>query len=338
MVGWIHRHKVDLAISVGTFVLGIFFLTIIGIWIHPPIDEKWVHPNTQFDSELGWSPIPAHSVKTPDGKTFSSNEFGFRSPPLDAQKPSVFLVGDSVAFGYGVSDENSLSYLMNARYPALQTFNLSVPGYGVDQYYLSLQKYLVQLKPTHVFLIIYSGNDLKNTITNTSYGRSKPLFHLKDGELTMDGVPIAKDSCTNFLTTSLLWRGLGKFSFLKSILDLADYFRERLCGVKTLPLDEGKQLTKFLLKRTRDLAEENGAKFYFVLSVPKKDIAIPSEDTLFFRDVFERNNIPFLDYAKTLEADANVDNLYYDFAHYSAAGNERLSNYLVSQLERDNDK
>ena len=102
------------------------------------INQTWHDPNTQFDPELGWSPIPNRSINFPGWGTISSNSLGFRSPEINQSKKQIIILGDSVAWGFGVNDTETFPYYLDESVSSLgyQVSNLAVSGYGIDQYYL----------------------------------------------------------------------------------------------------------------------------------------------------------------------------------------------------------
>ena len=77
------------------------------------LNQTWHDPNTQFDSELGWSPIPNRSINFPGWGILSSNSLGFRSSEINQSKKQIIILGDSVAWGFGVNDTETFSYYLD---------------------------------------------------------------------------------------------------------------------------------------------------------------------------------------------------------------------------------
>jgi hypothetical protein len=119
-----------------------------------------VQPNTHYegpysadyyqrDKELGYSVKPGRRTvaavkKFNDGKiiyslSYTIDEFGLRATPnIPSTKDSVFFFGDSLTFGEGVSDADSLPY----RYSVLsgrRTRNFGLHGYGPHQMLRALE-------------------------------------------------------------------------------------------------------------------------------------------------------------------------------------------------------
>jgi len=105
------------------------------------------------DPKLGWSPAP-HLDNTFYGSDFSihvsTDSEGYRLGALgeaDYSAPLIALCGDSYAFGWGVStDETFASYLDEMMYTAsgrrIRLVNLGVGGYGTMQEAGRLSRFL----------------------------------------------------------------------------------------------------------------------------------------------------------------------------------------------------
>ena len=160
------------AVFLGLFSIVIFVEIFFGIlsWHDNVIDPKvrMGITATQFDSELGWALIKNADYKF-NGKKITINSSGLRSPEIDTSKEHILVLGDSLAFGYGLSDKETFSHFLEKRlhskYKNIQVLNLGVSGYGVDQYYLFLKRHIENLNPKIIIVLICSRNDLLDTST-----------------------------------------------------------------------------------------------------------------------------------------------------------------------------
>ena len=104
-----------------------------------------------------------------------------RSEEVYSSKGHILVVGDSVAFGLGVNNDETVSYYLgkeeNISALEYQVLNLGVSGWGIGQYYLNLKKHIENLNPKMIVLIIYVTNDLDDTRKDHHYGISKPMFY-----------------------------------------------------------------------------------------------------------------------------------------------------------------
>jgi hypothetical protein len=130
----------------------------------------------------GWRPRPGFSGLV-DGRRTTINTRGFRGPvpgPLRAGERRVLMLGDSVAFGWGVHDEETFAALLD-RHAVLSVANLAVEGYGIDQSLLRLEREGAAFEPSVVVLHFCLANDFVDpALPHFLYdGRTpKPYFRL----------------------------------------------------------------------------------------------------------------------------------------------------------------
>jgi lysophospholipase L1-like esterase len=90
------------------------------------------------------------------------NEAGFRSRPMqvDSGKTRVLLLGDSFCWGSDAQPlDSSFADLLDAL-PQLAVYNTGIPGADPAQYAAIARKYLPQIRPQHLVVCFYTGNDL----------------------------------------------------------------------------------------------------------------------------------------------------------------------------------
>lgn len=340
-------NKINLILLIISSVIGLILgIIIYELYFYIPkyYDKNWYNPNTKFDSELGWSPILNRSdIPHVFNTTVSSNSLGFRSPEVDDSKDHILIIGDSVAYGYGVNDnETSSHYLqgyLNQKYKNLQVLNLGVSGYGPDQYYLHLKRNINNTNPRAIIVIFYTNGDLYRIEKNHIYGRSKPLFIVNDNNKLVNINPnINKHSCINLFSSIEL---LHRYSFLQK-----PYYK--FCKEKKLDPDMRNRVFSALLKEIDNLATQYNSSLIFVLSPSRIDYEKESFDLSFFREYFGNRNYRkyfgnssynYLDYYEYILNDKEGINKLYlggDIAHYSPHGNkylaEKIYKYLLEQL------
>src|SRR5688500_474604 len=120
--------------------------------------------HSAYDPELGWVSRP--NVRLPNfygkGRTFSTNASGFRSArdvslDVPAGRVRVICSGDSFTMGYGVGDAQTWCHRLQAIDTRLETVNMGMGGYGVDQSYLWYRRDGITLDhDIHVFAFITS--------------------------------------------------------------------------------------------------------------------------------------------------------------------------------------
>lgn len=100
---------------------------------------------------------------------FSTNEKGFRATdPIDNSKPQILCIGDSVAMGFGVSDEDTFCRKFNGFQDkegnVYQSVNLAVDAYGPSAILRKLKKHLPSLNPKVLFYFPSNGDDIDEEI------------------------------------------------------------------------------------------------------------------------------------------------------------------------------
>ena len=320
---------------------------------------------THFDSQLGWSNIPNNSVVI-KGVKYSTNSLGFRSSEINPEMKHLVLVGDSVTWGLGVNDDKTASNSIEKKLTGYQVINLGVSGYGLDQSYLNLERSIDSIKPEIIGVIIYTGNDLIDTSTNSSYGKSKPLFiidkkkndfdltdefHPNPDNLTLVNDNVERYSCTNLLSLNLVGPKIRGWTQWSSVFN---WLRERFCDIRIIENLELNYVVASLMIKFASLAKRYHAKLFFVLSpeemdfhggketldVPKKGRSPFNYDRkglLFFQNLFHRMNFRYLDFSNYIKTqNLDVGRLYIDGAHYTPKGNEILGEaiyrFILSEL------
>jgi hypothetical protein len=124
------------------------------------------------------------------GVPISINSQGFRGRELsvedDASALRIVVVGDSIAFGQGVSEQETLSEQLGDRLRRklsvpVEAVNLGVPGYDTCQEHLRFERYGLPLRPRAVLLVYYENDT------------DPPVFQVSEGTV------ISPDVRTGFL-------------------------------------------------------------------------------------------------------------------------------------------
>jgi len=179
------------AASTAVTVLAVVGAEMGARWLAPDylVQTRGLHV---FSARFGWKPRAGLSMLI-DGKRVSINARGYRgrelSLPRSRERTRVVVLGDSIAFGVGVSDEETFAHLLDVRNNGIEAANLAVQGYGPDQELLLLLGEGLRQDPDVVVLAFCLDNDLADAVLPVSLydGRSpKPRFRLDGDRLVLD--------------------------------------------------------------------------------------------------------------------------------------------------------
>lgn len=92
--------------------------------------------------------------------TVTTNSNGFRSPESESSKSLVAILGDSIAFGYGVEDKETIPSRLQALLPDVAVLNAGVPGYNIIQQRAVYREKIRKLRPS-ALLLLFHWNDVE---------------------------------------------------------------------------------------------------------------------------------------------------------------------------------
>jgi hypothetical protein len=158
------------------------------------VGERANRPSRHFlaDSLIGWRMVA--SIDLPDtnldGATavYHSNERGFRRPDsLAAHSRSdrtIVLVGDSFTFGVGLDYGSTFAGLAEHALSGTRVVNLAMPGFGMDQMWMTVRHYALPLRPA-LIVVGFIDDDFDRSLTayRQFEGMNKPTFVVDDGRL-----------------------------------------------------------------------------------------------------------------------------------------------------------
>jgi lysophospholipase L1-like esterase len=313
----------------------IFFLALIGglvlnsVMVLSGYKSSFRHrfrdPATQFDAQLGWAPVPNFQSYVRGMGLVTTNSFGFRSPEIVGGRDKILVLGDSVAWGYGVGDDDDFSSLLQSalgpRSP--DVVNMAVSGYGPDQEYGWLARNINGLgagRIKRIILVICSSNDLEDIVYPFAEGRLKPLYRLRAGKVISPPLLRSKYCLTNLICASPI-RGLWRSKLLLWLNESAEG-------------RESEQLTEEFWKRINDLAEKAGARFTIVLAPSQYDLHEESARYKWFKTALIGRHYEFLDFKSALARQGNPEAFFIeDGIHFSRSGNDLLAREVVKLIQ-----
>jgi hypothetical protein len=231
-----------------------------------PHSRDHVVPGGLFliDDELGWKLRPGASGVHRSRYfrvTYAINAMGFRDPPRsaakDAAKRRILLLGDSQVFGWGVEEGERFSAGIERRRPALEVWNLGVPGYGLDQQVLSYE--LQPLPAADEALLFVTEATLSRIHSDRIYRKRKPRFALDaSGALRLERPPAGSAAWDE-----LLYRALSPFHL--------PYFVERRLATRQRTPRAARDLdplARAVIERAAAVARERGQALAVLAVLP----------------------------------------------------------------------
>jgi lysophospholipase L1-like esterase len=160
-------------------------------WLDPGylVRTRGIHVSSRV---YGWAGRPGAVAEMGAGHV-SLNGWGYRGRNLAASPRSgakrAIVLGDSIAFGYGVADEQAFPQLLDSRDNGIEAANLAVQGYGPAQELLVLQRDGLRLRPDVVVLALCLRNDLADAVLTVALYNGvtpRPAFRLVGDDLVLD--------------------------------------------------------------------------------------------------------------------------------------------------------
>jgi hypothetical protein len=209
------------------------------------------------------------------GEIATINARGYRGPEHAARKPPgrtrVVMLGDSIAYGAGVKDDETFAALLEKRNPQLDVVNLAVGGYGTDQELIQLEQRGLGYAPDVVVLNFCLFSDF------TDNGLAYALFDARQPKphFTWDGQALVKHDRhlkLSLFGTLAQWLSDQSHAYnrLCALLRLQraprqpGVWADRMAGVmKDLPA--ASELTFRLIRRMAERTRGAGARFVVVV-------------------------------------------------------------------------
>jgi hypothetical protein len=181
---------VEGAISVA-YSFYVFFIRPTGF-----MEEEQVH--AEYDAELGWVNKP--NLVLPDlygrGVGFRSNSQRFRAnrdyppePPPGVTR--VICSGDSFTMGHSVADDVNWCALLGRDVPGIETVNMGMAAYGLDQAYLWYRRDGAPLQH-HLQVLAFITPDFDRVAYDNFGGYPKPYLQIVNGRLEAMNVPVPR--------------------------------------------------------------------------------------------------------------------------------------------------
>lgn len=273
-------------------------------------------PNFVVDPILGWRLRPNQVIewRTPEFTVLArSNAQGFRGRDFDPAHRPIVVVGDSFSFGNGVGDEQTYATQLE-RALGVPVYNVAIPGFGVDQVWLTLRHVALPLKPRLVIVGVVEV-DFDRSLTTYDPGKTgaRPSFALHRGFLR----PRTAADAPGWLATTLQQRSRTWLLVQAGLRALAYH----------VPVTEWWAVNAALLA----LMDEDCAR----ARVPVLFVRIPTREWRTFpglRRFFTRRDADYLDLRDGIEREQAEGWYYPNDLHLNAAGHAYVAGRISARL------
>jgi lysophospholipase L1-like esterase len=313
-----------------------------------PEVESPLSGSHQSDAYLGWSGKPNLRLRfrRPEFNALVQHDAeGWRQPEPprpSAPTSNILVLGDSFTWGWGVSQGQVFTDLLQAALPAtVAVYNRGVPGFGTAQEYLVLQRELAA-RTYDAVVLMFCINDLSDNLSSRQ-GR-RPYFELVDGTLRPRNQPARPviNPVGQFLREHSRAYAYAQFQvellkrrFSGEANDEREYRTAPAVDFRDVP---GYAVTARLLGEMQRLSRQHGARFLLVYIPHGGEIEI---DTPFpyvrsihemVNDIARRDGIPLLDLSLPFHQHAKAgERLSYAIdGHWSPAGHRVAAAALLA--------
>jgi lysophospholipase L1-like esterase len=320
---------------------------------------RQVHPGTisRADPYLGFVYPPNYEgrFERDDGAftfTYTTDEHGFRNPSPWPERAEIVVLGDSMAFGYGVGDAEAWTALLAADLPGTRIVNLGMIGAAPQQYQRIYERFGQALRPNLVLFCLFPGNDLSDAgrfeewLQAGSPGNYDEWRH--GGGQDAEQRSIRGQLDRSYLATFLRYarRNLGS-RFSGRTIDFPDGSRIQLVpalyarnDVLAQPNHPSFRLVLDAVRQTQALVQETGGQFLVLLMPTKEEVYLPlvGEEpppaTAPFAAQFEEDGLPYLDLKPYFQARAREgERLFFEVdGHPNAAGYRLVAEVVLDHL------
>jgi hypothetical protein len=296
--------------------------------------------HVRYDAALGWAHAP--SVFVPDafgrGKHLTTNARGFRAAAELAHgappgRKRVLFVGDSFTMGHGVGDADTFPAQLERREPRIQSANLAMSGYGVDQAWLSLRSAPARIEK-HAIVLAFIAHDFQRMELDFHLA-PKPRLALRGGVLEIENAPVPRRGLRERARGAL--RGfLGELALARALEPALRALASRRGG----DASEAKRAQRFFPPLARavfaDLARQSARDGVPVLLayLPTRGEAERGASALrdWTRSEAARHALAYVDATPSLARAADVGAFYLADGHLSEAGNAAVATALLPAL------
>ncbi len=342
-IEWIYLNKKKITLLIATIILFFLFMefTLRALYpISPQIDRDYI-PRFFFEKHdiLGYKMSDNFEgyMKADEYNSYIKiNSEGLRDREISGEKNKILVLGDSFAFGWGVSNGETFSDFIENK-ENMEVINAGVGGYGTDQELLYLKNYGVKYKPKAVILTIFVGNDLSDNVNATNLTVVDGFFlrNFREEERRKSHVYLFFSGRINNI-----FKKYNNKSGYDELFDKREFY-EVLAG-RTQQENNEWETTLSLIEEMYDYTQENDIKLIIVNVPPKKFFPLDKEAYSIIKsrsrlhEFTERRKIKFIDLAEEFGSEDRPENFYYKIdGHFNKLGHEKVAEIMRKELKNE---
>lgn len=325
--------------------------------VYPP--EQGRGKASRFDERLGWANKEGAKTELATREFTASvtiNSKGLRGDEVPYErasgKPRIALLGDSFAWGFGVSDDEALApQLERALGESAEVINMGVVGYGTDQEVLFYESEGRRYSPDLV-LLVFCLNDVENNVSARDRRYGKPLFVIDGDSLRLTNVPVREEASWDDWMSDYempaaeaaqkvpFKRRFRAYTFLTEryykLRERLEIVRPGLFADGFDPhREEAWRVTFRLIERLRRDVEGDGARFAVVLVPRLEQLRYASwvRVNVTLSAFCEGAHIPFYDLLPAFRRELDGESMFFDVdGHWNAKGHAFAARKLAEYL------
>ncbi len=159
--------------------------TTIVNWPKKDHDLGWVCSNTakylKFSNKI-YNNLQLEYNINPQGFRYKYDFF-----KNDSNESKIIMLGDSFLFGVYLKDDETITANIFREFKNRISFvNIGIPGYGIDQMYLTYTKFNEVIK-SKIIILFYIDDDIYRTLEafRITEGMNKPSFRIENNKLVL---------------------------------------------------------------------------------------------------------------------------------------------------------
>jgi lysophospholipase L1-like esterase len=256
--------------------------------------------------------------------SFTTDDKGFRNDSPASEAADIVVIGDSMAFGYGVADDATWSHLLATQLDSYTISNFGLIGGAPQQYLRILETEALRLNPKLVLFMLFPGNDMNDARifqewlaagTNVTYPEWRSASGAPGGWTLLRSL----SDVSYLMAFQRALRSRLALTWAGATIEFGDGQRLQLAPAvyeddaqMAEPEHPAFRLVVTTIEEAQRLSRTHGGHFLVLLMPTKEEVYLPLLDKPApaliekFRPELEAQHIPYLDLTPYFQARARA--------------------------------